>query len=141
MDDSELQEIQQIAQDRQMTTEQWVRKALTEARRREGRVEDKLGAVRKAVSHSFPTADIEQMLSEIEQGYGSEPSVWPESFWRAFGGVTEDFARPPQVRSYPFSLPSNGSGRRAQSAGCGPDQPSSSPTTRRGGSRSGSGSA
>jgi virulence-associated protein VagC len=23
---------------------------------------------------------------------------WPDSFWRAFGGVTEDFARPPQVR-------------------------------------------
>jgi virulence-associated protein VagC len=23
---------------------------------------------------------------------------WPESFWRAFGGVTEDFARPPQVQ-------------------------------------------
>ena len=23
---------------------------------------------------------------------------WPESFWRAFGGVTEDFERPPQRR-------------------------------------------
>jgi antitoxin VapB len=23
---------------------------------------------------------------------------WPESFWRAFGAVTDDFARPPQVR-------------------------------------------
>jgi hypothetical protein len=73
LDDSELREIQQIAQDRQMTTEQWVREVLSEARRREGRVEDKLEAVRKAVRHSFPTADIEQMLSEIEQGYGSEP--------------------------------------------------------------------
>jgi virulence-associated protein VagC len=32
---------------------------------------------------------------------GLEPvqsAEWPESFWRAFGGVTEDFARPPQVR-------------------------------------------
>jgi hypothetical protein len=96
--DSELQEIQQIAQDRRMTTEQWVREALGEARRREGRVEDKLEAVRKAARHSFPTADIEQMLSEIEQGYGSEPPAWPESFWRAFGGVTDDFVRPPQVR-------------------------------------------
>jgi hypothetical protein len=73
LNDSELQEIQQIAQVRQMTTEQWVREALGEARRREGRVEDKLEAVRKAVRHSFPTADIEQMLSEIELGYGSEP--------------------------------------------------------------------
>jgi len=23
---------------------------------------------------------------------------WPESFWRAFGAVTEDFERPPQQR-------------------------------------------
>jgi antitoxin VapB len=23
---------------------------------------------------------------------------WPPSFWRAFGGVTEDFERPPQRR-------------------------------------------
>ena len=23
---------------------------------------------------------------------------WPESFWRAFGSVTEDFERPPQRR-------------------------------------------
>ena len=73
LDDSELQEIQQIAQDRQMTTEQWVREALGEARRRERRVEDKLEVVRKAIRHSFPAVDIEQMLSEIEQGYGSEP--------------------------------------------------------------------
>jgi hypothetical protein len=73
LDDSELQEIQQIAQDRRMTTEQWVREALREARSRERRVEDKLEAVRRAARYSFPTADIEQMLSEIEQGYGSEP--------------------------------------------------------------------
>jgi HTH-type transcriptional regulator/antitoxin HigA len=38
------------------------------ARRRQRRVEDKLEAVRSAVRHSFPTADIEQMLCEIEQG-------------------------------------------------------------------------
>lgn len=32
---------------------------------------------------------------------GLEPvqsAEWPESFWRAFGAVTGDFARPPQVR-------------------------------------------
>ena len=73
LDDSELQEIQQIAHHRRMTTEEWVREALREARQRERRVKDKLEVVRRAVSHSFPTADIEQMLSEIEQGYGSEP--------------------------------------------------------------------
>jgi len=29
---------------------------------------------------------------------------WPESFWRAFGGVTEDFERPPQRRQKRESL-------------------------------------
>ena len=73
LEDSELQEIQQIARERRMTLDEWVRAALREARRRERRVEDKLEAVRRAVRHSFPTADIEQMLKEIEQGYGAEP--------------------------------------------------------------------
>ena len=31
--------------------------------------ESKVKAVREAVAHSFPTADIEQMLDEIERGY------------------------------------------------------------------------
>jgi antitoxin VapB len=26
------------------------------------------------------------------------PEKWPESFWRAFEGMPEDFERPPQVR-------------------------------------------
>ena len=29
----------------------------------------KLRAIRKAATYSFPTADIEQMLDEIERGY------------------------------------------------------------------------
>jgi hypothetical protein len=29
----------------------------------------KLAAIRAAARHSFPTADIEQMLAEIESGY------------------------------------------------------------------------
>jgi len=33
--------------------------------------EMKLVALREAVRHSFPTADIDQMLAEIEQGYQS----------------------------------------------------------------------
>jgi hypothetical protein len=31
--------------------------------------ESKLRALRHAATHSFPAPDIEQMLSEIEQGY------------------------------------------------------------------------
>jgi hypothetical protein len=31
--------------------------------------ETKLKAVRQAAKHAFPTADIDQMLTEIERGY------------------------------------------------------------------------
>jgi hypothetical protein len=31
--------------------------------------EVKLKAIRRAAQYSFPTADLEQMLSEIERGY------------------------------------------------------------------------
>jgi len=31
--------------------------------------ESKLKAVRRAAEYSFPTADVEQMLAEIERGY------------------------------------------------------------------------
>jgi Domain of unknown function (DUF4288) len=33
--------------------------------------ETKLNAVRRAAQYAFPTADVEQMLNEIERGYGS----------------------------------------------------------------------
>jgi hypothetical protein len=51
-----------------------VRRALREARRREprGDLDRKLRAARAAVRHEFPTADIDQMLAEIEQGYGTQ---------------------------------------------------------------------
>jgi hypothetical protein len=59
-----------------MSIAEWVRQALTHARRQEplGDVEKKLAAVRAAVRHEFPAPDIETMLEEIEQGYRSDPS-------------------------------------------------------------------
>jgi hypothetical protein len=50
---------------------EWVRQALDLARRREP-VHDtakKLAAVRAAVQHNGPAADIDVMLAEIERGY------------------------------------------------------------------------
>jgi hypothetical protein len=46
---------------------------LSSTRRREpvGNVGKKLDSVRAAVRHSFPTADINDMLAEIERGYGA----------------------------------------------------------------------
>jgi hypothetical protein len=53
-----------------------VRQALTVARRREptGDPRKKVAVVRAAARHANPSADIEQMLAEIETGYGvAEP--------------------------------------------------------------------
>ncbi len=69
--DQELTEIQRFARRERVTVGEWVRRALREARTRQpvNDPEAKLKAVRKAARYSFPTADIEEMLSEIEQGY------------------------------------------------------------------------
>ncbi len=50
---------------------EWVRRTLREAHQQEstGDVDAKLRAVRQAVGFEFPTADIDQMLDEIERGY------------------------------------------------------------------------
>jgi hypothetical protein len=54
-----------------MTVADWVRQVLRAARRGEA-VSDpgpKLKAIHAASRYSFPTADIETMLGEIESGY------------------------------------------------------------------------
>jgi hypothetical protein len=50
----------------------WVRLALRTAYRQRPApdVNKKLAAIKAATRHSYPTADIDQMLAEIEQGYG-----------------------------------------------------------------------
>jgi hypothetical protein len=76
--DPEYREIQRAAHARRMSIAEWVRQVLSHARREEplGEVEKKLAAVRAAVQHnSGPAADIETMLSEIESGYRSDPSL------------------------------------------------------------------
>jgi len=76
LQDPEYRDVQRAARSRQMTIAQWVRQALTEARRNEplGDVEKKIAAVRAAVKHEFPTGDIDRMLAEIEQGYLTDRS-------------------------------------------------------------------
>jgi hypothetical protein len=71
LDDPEWREIQRAAKARRLSVAEWVRQALRAARRREpsGDLDRKLAAVRAGARHQFPTADVEQMLDEIEQGY------------------------------------------------------------------------
>ena len=71
MDEEELLEIQRIAELKQMTVAEWVRQALRAARKGEstGDSNSKLAAIRAAAGHSFPTADINEMMEQIEVGY------------------------------------------------------------------------
>lgn len=73
--DPEYREIQLAARSWRMSVAEWVRQALLQACQCEALedVEKKLAAVRVAVQHESPTADIETMLAEIEQGYLSDP--------------------------------------------------------------------
>lgn len=73
LDEAELRGMQAAARDQGMTLSDWVRTTLREARRSEpgGDLASKLSAVRTATRHEYPTADIDAMLAEIEQGYRS----------------------------------------------------------------------
>jgi hypothetical protein len=71
LEEDEFDEIRQIARRRRLTVAEWVRQSLREARRAEPRRSSgaKLEALKAATRHRFPTADVEQMLAEIEGGY------------------------------------------------------------------------
>ena len=70
-DDDELREIQHLARRRRLTTAEWVRRSLRAAREAESGADigQKLAAVRAAAAYTFPTADIDAMLEEIQRGY------------------------------------------------------------------------
>lgn len=71
LQDAEMEEIRQIARRHRLTVGEWVRQALRATRNQEPAVAaaGKLKAVRKAAEHSFPSADIREMIAEIERGY------------------------------------------------------------------------
>lgn len=69
--ETEWAEIKRLARREKVTVGEWVRQAISHARsaRPEKDPQTKLIAVRKAVTYSFPTADVEQMNAEIQRGY------------------------------------------------------------------------
>ncbi len=71
VEDSELRAIRRVAQAHGMTVSEWVRQALRDARREAvgGDPDKRLATVRAAARHSYPTADIGEMLEQIESGY------------------------------------------------------------------------
>jgi len=66
-----MADIRILAGRERLTVGEWVRRTLREARARQSvnDPEAKLKAVRRGARYSFPTADIDRMLSEIERGY------------------------------------------------------------------------
>jgi hypothetical protein len=68
--DREMREIQRLARRERLSVGEWVRRALGEAREHRPLhdPDKKLKAIRRGAEFSFPTADIEQMNREIEQG-------------------------------------------------------------------------
>ena len=72
-EETEYRRIVRLAKRQGMPLAEWVRQTLRYAYRQEplGDLDKKLAAVRTAVTHEFPTANIDQMLAEIACGYGS----------------------------------------------------------------------
>lgn len=70
-DEAELAELRAVAKRHGMPVSEWVRQTLRAANRREPGVDvdAKVRALRAAARHEFPTADIDEMLAEIERGY------------------------------------------------------------------------
>jgi hypothetical protein len=66
-----MEEFQRLARREHLALGEWVRRVLREAQlqRPAQEPQTKLKAVRKAVEYTFPTADVDQMLADIERGY------------------------------------------------------------------------
>jgi len=82
--DKEFSEIRGLAERERLTVAAWVRRALDDAKRRQasGDPAKKVAAIRAAASYEFPSGDIASMLSEIEQGLMSGPSMPPPAVRR-----------------------------------------------------------
>lgn len=70
LDDSEFDEIREIARRHHLTVAEWVRQALRLARREEPQygIEQKLAVLREASQHAYPAGEIEDILADIERG-------------------------------------------------------------------------
>lgn len=72
IDEQDLRTMRRIARRQRVTLSEWVRRALRAAAQPGpvGDTKQKLEVVRAAARHSFPVAEVGQMLAEIERGYG-----------------------------------------------------------------------
>lgn len=71
LEEEDFEDVRRAAAARRVSVADWVRDAIRLARREQpsSSPDRKLAAIRAAARHDFPTADIGQMLEEIERGY------------------------------------------------------------------------
>ncbi|MGH2499546.1 MAG: antitoxin [Candidatus Limnocylindria bacterium] len=73
LDETELRDIKRVARAQRLSVAAWVRQTLRAARTgAQSDTRDKLAAIRTAARHQFPTAEVDEMLAQIEHGYMSE---------------------------------------------------------------------
>ena len=78
LDERELREIRRAATRAGQTVSEWARQAMRARARDEGSDADparKLAVIQAAATHAYPTAEIDELLTQIESGYaGPEPA-------------------------------------------------------------------
>jgi len=74
MSEAEFRALQRLAREKGVPLSEWVRQVLRKAQRNDavGPASKKLAAIRAAARHEFPAPDIDEMLAEIERGYGQD---------------------------------------------------------------------
>lgn len=71
-EDDEYEAIQLTAKKERVTVAEWVRQALRNAQKKRSlSLEEKMQAISVATQNQYPTAEIDQMLTEITNGYKS----------------------------------------------------------------------
>ncbi|RDI76132.1 hypothetical protein Gocc_0551 [Gaiella occulta] len=72
LDERELRDIRRAANRAGQTVSEWARQAMRAHARAGGSNADparKLAVIQSAAAHAFPTAEIDEMLAQIEAGY------------------------------------------------------------------------
>ena len=72
----ELRDARRAADQAGQTLSEWVRQAMrayARATRSAGSAARKLAVIQSAATHSYPTAEIDEMLAQIESGYADTP--------------------------------------------------------------------
>ena len=68
LSEDEYKEYQEIARSQGISLSEWARRALRQTRFDQMAIDTKLRTIETASRHSYPTADIDDMLREIEAG-------------------------------------------------------------------------